>query len=305
MMDLADQFSEKEKSVIELLLQGKSNKQMALILHVTPRTIEYHLTNIYNKLGVNSRSEAILYITSNISVFRNQLASSNFRQSTVAMPPEAVHTGTEETPARRQRMGTHKYIYAVIGLVAFIFLVYLLLTNQKINNLVSTKNPVDTFASIVSSASPTVNQLADLSNEQLGLHTLVDFLSYLNQGDYEKAAQLYGGSYETMLEQNPVVDPADHIALLENACTINGVQCLQVSSAGPASAGPYGTDETARMDEFEYQVEFIDATGAPFVLGPCCGGNATDFPPQSVFYFTVVKANDGRFLVMDMPPYMP
>ncbi len=304
-MDLPDQFSEKEKSVIELLLQGKSNKQMALILQVTPRTIEYHLTNIYNKLGVNSRSEAILFITNNISVFRNQPASSNFRESTVAAPPEVGNTVTEETPAWRQRMRTNKYIFAVIGLVAFIFLAYLILSNRNIPNLISTKNQIEPYPSIVSSPSPMVNQLADLSDEQLGLHSLVDFLSYLNQGDYEKAAQLYGGSYDTMLEQNPGLDPADHRALLENACTVNGAQCLQINSAGPASAGPYGTDSTGRVDEFEYQVEFIDITGSLFVLGPCCGGSATDFPPQSAFYFTVIKTSAGRFLVLDMPPYLP
>ena len=45
-MDLLNQFSEKEKAVIHLLLQGKSNKQIAFTLGVTVRTVEFHLVNI-------------------------------------------------------------------------------------------------------------------------------------------------------------------------------------------------------------------------------------------------------------------
>jgi DNA-binding CsgD family transcriptional regulator len=56
----AYQFSEREKEVIELLKQGKSNKLIALALDITESTVESHLTKIYAKLGVSSRVEAIL-----------------------------------------------------------------------------------------------------------------------------------------------------------------------------------------------------------------------------------------------------
>jgi DNA-binding CsgD family transcriptional regulator len=54
------QFTEREKVVIGLLLQGKSNKQIALSLSISKSTVEFHLKNIYRKLGVRSRAEAIL-----------------------------------------------------------------------------------------------------------------------------------------------------------------------------------------------------------------------------------------------------
>jgi DNA-binding NarL/FixJ family response regulator len=54
------QFSEREKEVTELLLQGKSNKQIALALGISASTVEYHLRNIYKKLQVNSKMEAVL-----------------------------------------------------------------------------------------------------------------------------------------------------------------------------------------------------------------------------------------------------
>lgn len=51
----------REMDVIRLLAEGLSNKEMAHILSVSPRTINFHLDNIYAKLGVSSRTEAAVY----------------------------------------------------------------------------------------------------------------------------------------------------------------------------------------------------------------------------------------------------
>jgi DNA-binding CsgD family transcriptional regulator len=62
-MDQQPAFSEREKEVIQVLLLGKSNKQIAQALGISTRTVEFHLGNIYTKLQVNSRSEAILRLS--------------------------------------------------------------------------------------------------------------------------------------------------------------------------------------------------------------------------------------------------
>lgn len=51
----------REMDVIQLLADGLSNKEMAQILSVSPRTVNFHLDNIYSKLGVSSRTEAAVY----------------------------------------------------------------------------------------------------------------------------------------------------------------------------------------------------------------------------------------------------
>ena len=59
----AFEFSKREEAVAKLLLEGKSNKQIALALDITDSTVEFHLTNLYAKLGVGSRTEAIIRLS--------------------------------------------------------------------------------------------------------------------------------------------------------------------------------------------------------------------------------------------------
>lgn len=55
-------LSNREKEVVALLLQGKSNKLIAAALGISVRTVEFHLKNIYLKHQVSSRVELILQL---------------------------------------------------------------------------------------------------------------------------------------------------------------------------------------------------------------------------------------------------
>jgi DNA-binding CsgD family transcriptional regulator len=59
-MQQAPRLSNREREVVQLLLEGKSNKLIARDMKVSERTIEFHLTNIYSKFQVNSRMELAL-----------------------------------------------------------------------------------------------------------------------------------------------------------------------------------------------------------------------------------------------------
>ncbi len=52
-------LSEREQEVLTFLAQGAANKEIAHRLHITERTVKAHVTSIFNKLGVNSRAEAV------------------------------------------------------------------------------------------------------------------------------------------------------------------------------------------------------------------------------------------------------
>jgi DNA-binding CsgD family transcriptional regulator len=49
-------LTEQEKAVADLVASGLSNKEAAAELYVSVKTVQYHLTRIYSKLGVTSRS---------------------------------------------------------------------------------------------------------------------------------------------------------------------------------------------------------------------------------------------------------
>ncbi len=56
-----NKLSDREMEVFGLLLQGLSNQQIASKLQISEKTVEKHLTNIYAKAGVSSRTEAVLW----------------------------------------------------------------------------------------------------------------------------------------------------------------------------------------------------------------------------------------------------
>jgi LuxR family maltose regulon positive regulatory protein len=56
---LADPLTERELEVLHLLAEGLSNKEIATRLIVAPSTVKQHLKNIYGKLDVHSRTQAV------------------------------------------------------------------------------------------------------------------------------------------------------------------------------------------------------------------------------------------------------
>jgi DNA-binding CsgD family transcriptional regulator len=59
-MTQSAQLSNREQDVVKLLLEGKSNKLIASSLHISERTVEFHLKNIFAKHQVGSRMELVL-----------------------------------------------------------------------------------------------------------------------------------------------------------------------------------------------------------------------------------------------------
>jgi len=52
-------LSERETEVLILAARGLSNRRIAEELHLSEATIKRHLANVYEKVGVNSRTEAV------------------------------------------------------------------------------------------------------------------------------------------------------------------------------------------------------------------------------------------------------
>jgi NarL family two-component system response regulator LiaR len=56
-----DTPTEREIEVLRAVAQGKSNKEIGELLSITTNTVQVHLRNVFNKLGVNDRTEAVAY----------------------------------------------------------------------------------------------------------------------------------------------------------------------------------------------------------------------------------------------------
>jgi DNA-binding NarL/FixJ family response regulator len=60
-VDPYDTLSEREREVFQLIAEGHSNKDVALILSISPATVETHRAHILEKLDVHNTAELVLY----------------------------------------------------------------------------------------------------------------------------------------------------------------------------------------------------------------------------------------------------
>jgi DNA-binding NarL/FixJ family response regulator len=56
---IVDPLTAREREVLQLVAEGLANKQVALSLGISEHTVKFHLSSLYTKLGVTSRTEAI------------------------------------------------------------------------------------------------------------------------------------------------------------------------------------------------------------------------------------------------------
>ena len=56
-MSTLDQLTPQELQVAVLLSRGQTTRAAAAQLFLSPKTVEYHLRHVYQKLGIRSRAE--------------------------------------------------------------------------------------------------------------------------------------------------------------------------------------------------------------------------------------------------------
>ena len=57
-LDIENPLSNREMQVLSLIVQGQPNKEIAYQLAISPKTVQFHIKSIFDKLEVGSRTEA-------------------------------------------------------------------------------------------------------------------------------------------------------------------------------------------------------------------------------------------------------
>ena len=108
-MNSIKKLSEREKQVSDLVMQGMSNKQIALQLRISERTVEFHLNNIYTKLQIGSRVELAIHLLKATGVENK----ADLVESTVDSNGDNQHNGSQLN-AKARRANALKNLLSLI-----------------------------------------------------------------------------------------------------------------------------------------------------------------------------------------------
>jgi DNA-binding CsgD family transcriptional regulator len=147
------EFTKRESQVAKLMMEGKSNKQIASILKISVSTVEFHLTRVYSKLVVSSRPEAMMLLGHlEETLVLDEMSGSMIDKSSGESPVENTldrkdnEIEPSSTTQRNQNMksptgkifGNHSkaiFITFIIPLVAFATIVGIYLISPKFENI--------------------------------------------------------------------------------------------------------------------------------------------------------------------------
>ncbi|MCA1900228.1 MAG: LuxR C-terminal-related transcriptional regulator, partial [Chloroflexi bacterium] len=263
------QLSKREKEVIELLLQGKSNKQIAFALGVSASAVEYHLKNIYKKLQVNSRTEAVLRLGK--SVGGN--VTGELGKSTVEMNGDTADNDSQTVSTRRNPMNK---MFALVGGG--------LLTITLVGALVLVLMFIDL---------PVQDRTVTPTND-LPLPDLTITSASVSMIDNNGICLSYYGFNVTVVNQGNA--PALNVTLADNTGqeigvgNLNPLQSMSMSFVAHAKNGAYTVtadprNVIAESDENNNAAAFSQATATPIASCPPLqfGDSAptsTSIPPQ-------------------------
>ena len=133
---------------------------------------------------------------------------------------------------------------------------------------------------------PQPHQLTEPEKLDAAQRVLIKYFSELHDGNYEKAAEHFSGSYLVLEVLNPDDSATDHATLLEDACEINAFTCLEIKDIISA--------QKVSLDEYQFEVTFQEADGTKYQQ------QTRDGASVSVFSFIVLE-RDGEFFVNQLP----
>ncbi len=130
-------LSDREREILQLVSQGKSNKEIASDLFISVNTVKVHVSNVYEKIGVASRTEATLYAIENgiVDSPANSTQSLNTEVVT-ALPIESLEKVSTPSWLRKN------WWLVLVALVILLVIIRFAIPSALIFNPTPTPNPL-------------------------------------------------------------------------------------------------------------------------------------------------------------------
>ena len=97
-----EELTTRESEVVRLVARGMSNKAIAHELGISPRTVEGHLNHVFDKLGIQSRTELVHYALAN-SLFAREPVTDRSTDGDRVGPATGAGPLTARTTRRQSR----------------------------------------------------------------------------------------------------------------------------------------------------------------------------------------------------------
>lgn len=94
--DGIDVLSDREREVLGLICEGRSDLDMSEMLHLSPNTVRNHIVSLYRKIGVNRRSAAIIWARERGITGLEVVAPRRRRVATAGMRPPGNQSRPQE-----------------------------------------------------------------------------------------------------------------------------------------------------------------------------------------------------------------
>lgn len=120
-------LSSREIEILTLIAEGKSNKEVADVLCISINTVKVHVSNIYQKINISSRTEATLYAIEN-GIVSPVLPPESESSESKSIPNEVLTDGESFTLKRK-----FLPVLGILVIITFVFIVYLFRTTDARN----------------------------------------------------------------------------------------------------------------------------------------------------------------------------